>query len=270
MNNYRLIAVDLDGTLVKSDQTISPHTQETLMRVQERGVKVAIASGRPTYGTAHVAETLRLADYGGYVMSYNGGEICRWDTKEMLHAQTLETDVLPILYMYAREHQLPIMTYMGQEVVSEVADNEYICYSSMRNRMPIRQVDDFLAATAEAHIVKCIMVGEPTRLQSLEPELQQLLGTRASAYRSEPFFLEIVPPGIDKAHGLEMLLNKIGVRREELIAFGDGYNDIPMLQFAGLGIAMENAADEIKQAADMVARSNNDDGVAIALEQLFF
>ena len=265
---YRLIAVDLDGTLVRSDQSISQRTIETLVQVQQMGVKVVVASGRPTFGTAHVADTLRLKEFGGYVMSYNGGEIYNWGTRSRLHAQMLDEDVIPYLYTCAREHGLPIMTYMSKEVVSEVEDNEYIRYSAMRNRMSIRKVDDFVSATKGAGIVKCIIVGDPTLLPALEAELQTALKGKAGAFRSEPFFLEIVPEGIDKGMGLSILLDKIGMKQSELIAFGDAYNDIPMLKFAGMGVAMGNAAEEIKKAADMVAQSNNDDGVALAVENL--
>ena len=163
---------------------------------------------------------------------------------------------------------MPIMTYIGKEVVSEVEGNEYIQYSVMRNRMNFRKVDDFLEAVQGTGIVKCIIAGDPTLLPALEVEMQETLKGKAEAFRSEPFFLEIVPMGIDKAKGLSILLDKIGMKREELIAFGDGYNDTPMLQFAGMGVAMGNAAEEIKKAADMVTWSNNDDGVAIALENL--
>lgn len=97
--------------------------------------------------------------------------------------------------------------------------------------------------------------------------MQAALKGKAGVFRSEPFFLEIVPMGIDKAKGLSILLNKIGLKREELMAFGDGYNDIPMLQFAGMGVAMDNAADEIKKAADKVAPNNDDDGIAVFLEK---
>ena len=265
---YKLIALDLDGTLVRSDQCISQRTVDTLIRVQEMGVKVAVASGRSTFGTAHVADALHLEKFGGYVMSYNGGEIYDWGTKVRLHAQTLDEEVIPYIYMYAREHGMPIMTYIGKEVVSEVEGNEYIQYSVMRNRMNFRKVDDFLEAVQGTGIVKCIIVGDPTLLPALEVEMQETLKGKAGAFRSEPFFLEIVPMGIDKAKGLSILLDKIGMKREELIAFGDGYNDTPMLQFAGMGVAMGNAAEEIKKAADMVTWSNNDDGVAIALENL--
>lgn len=266
---HKLIAVDLDGTLVRSDQSLSQRTVDTIIRVQEMGVKVAVASGRPTYGTARVADTLRLQDFGGYVISYNGGEIYDWRTKERLHAQTLDKDVIPYIYTYAREHETPIMTYVGKEVVSEVEDNEYILYSSMRNGMSIRKVNNFVKAVQEADVVKCIIVGAPTLLPALEAELQDSLKGVAGAFRSEPFFLEIVPKGIDKRKGLAILLDKIGMRREDLLAFGDGYNDIPMLQFAGTGVAMGNAAAEIKQAADMVTRSNDDDGIAELLEKIY-
>jgi len=267
MDKYKLIAVDLDGTLVRSDQSISPRTINTLVKVQQQGVKVAVASGRPTFGTAHVADTLRLEDFGGYVMSYNGGEIYDWGTKSRLHAQTLDKDIIPYIYKCAKEHDLPIMTYIDKEVVSEVENDEYISYSVMRNRMTFRKVDDFVATAQGAGIVKCIIVGDPTLLPALETEMQKRLKGKAGVFRSEPFFLEIVPEGIDKARGLSILLDKIGVRREELIAFGDGYNDIPMIQFAGMGVAMENAAEEIKNAADFVTRSNNDDGIVYALEK---
>lgn len=266
--HYDLIALDLDGTLVRSDQSISLHTIDTLVRVQQMGVKVVIASGRPTFGTAHVADALHLEDYQGYVMSYNGGEIYNWGTKKRMHAQTLDKTIIPYLYRCAQAHGMPIMTYIGKEVVSEVTDNEYICYSSMRNRMPIRQVDDFVATAQSTDIVKCIIVGEPSLLPALETEMQESLQGKAGVFRSEPFFLEIVPMGIDKAKGLGILLDKIGMPHEKLIAFGDGYNDIPMLQFAGLGVAMGNAKEEIKNAADMVAPSNNDDGVVNVLESL--
>ncbi|MBO7579987.1 MAG: HAD family phosphatase [Bacteroidaceae bacterium] len=265
---YKLIAVDLDGTLVRNNQSISQRTVSTLIRVQEMGVKVAVASGRPTFGTAHVADALRLKEFSGYVMSYNGGEIYEWETKKRMYAQTLDEEVIPYLYTYAREHGMPIMTYIGKEVVSEVEGNEYIQYSVMRNRMTLKKVDDFVKAVEGAGVVKCIIVGDPTQLPALEAEMQVMLKGKAGIFRSEPFFLEIVPIGIDKAKGLAILLDQIGIQRTELIAFGDGYNDTPMLQFAGMGVAMGNAAEEIKKAADMVTESNNDDGVAIALENL--
>ena len=266
--NYRLIAVDLDGTLVRSDQSISLRTIDTLIRAQQAGVKVAVASGRPTFGTTYAADALRLEELGGYVMSYNGGEIYDWKTKERLYAQTLNGEIIPYLSNCAKEHGMAVMTYAGKEVLSESPNNQYVQYSSMRNRMPIRPTDDFIAAAQKAGVAKCIIVGDPAPLQDLEVKMRKELEGKAGVFRSEPFFLEIVPSGIDKAKGLEFLLNHIGAGREELLAFGDGYNDIPMLKFAGTGVAMGNAHEEIKKAADRIALSNNDDGLAIEIKRL--
>ena len=266
--NYKLIAVDLDGTLVRSDQSISLRTIDTLIRAQQAGVKVVVASGRPTFGTTYAADILRLEELGGYVMSYNGGEIYDWQTKERLYAQTLNCEIIPYLSKCAKEHGMAIMTYAGKEVLSEDPNNQYVQFSSMRNRMPIRPTNNFVDAAQKANVVKCVIVGDPTPLQNLEFIMRKDLEGKAGVFRSEPFFLEIVPSGIDKAKGLEFLLKHIGARREELLSFGDGYNDIPMLHFAGTGVAMGNAHEEIKNAADRITLSNDDDGLAIEIEKL--
>ena len=265
-HRYQLIAIDVDGTLVKSDQTISPRTRDALIRVQEQGVKVCICSGRPTYGIAPHAETLRLADFGGFVVSYNGGGICEWSTRTEIFSQTLDADVLPYLYACSQRGGFQILTYVGSHIVAEVTDNRYIQFTSMRNKMPIRQVPHFLEEITYP-ISKCMIVGDPEPLSRLEAEMAAALHGRAEAYRSEPFFLEVVPRGIDKAKGLATLLAHLGLQREELMAFGDGFNDLSMIQYAGLGIAMGNAQEVIKKAADFVTLSNEADGIADAVER---
>jgi len=268
MMKYQLIAIDIDGTLVKSDQSISPRTLKALIRVQEQGAKVCICSGRPTYGIAPHADTLRLADFGGFVVSYNGGGICNWATKEEIYAQTLDPAVLPYLCECTRRGGFHILTYVGDHIVSDVAENPYVQFTSMRNRMPVHVVPDFLAEVTYP-ISKCMIVGAPEPLHQLELEMVPHLQGRADAYRSEPFFLEVVPVGIEKAQGLAALLAHLGLQREQLMAFGDGFNDISMIQYAGMGIAMGNAQEVVKKAADFVTESNEADGIAIALERFF-
>ena len=127
---------------------------------------------------------------------------------------------------------------------------------------------DFLEAV-NFSIIKCLIVGEPDILKVVEKELQEKLQGELSIFRSEPYFLEIVAKDIDKAHSLRALLQHLNLQREELIAMGDGYNDVSMIRYAGLGIAMENAMDVVKREADMIAPSNDNEGVAEAVEQLF-
>ena len=113
-------------------------------------------------------------------------------------------------------------------------------------------------------------MGDPDELIKTESELSLRLQGRISVYRSEPFFLELVPQGIDKARSLAVLLDELGMTREQMVAMGDGYNDLSMIRFAGMGVAMANALEPVNKAADYITLSNDEDGVAAAVEKLFF
>jgi hypothetical protein len=116
-------------------------------------------------------------------------------------------------------------------------------------------------------VVKYLMLEEGDYLAMVEPRVKAALGRDYSVYRSEPYFLEILPKGIDKAASLERLLTHLNMSREEMIACGDGYNDLSMIEYAGLGVAMENAVLPVRKAADYVTASNNDDGIALVVEK---
>ena len=111
---YKIIVLDLDGTLTNSKKEITPHTLEVLIRAQERGIKVVLASGRPTYGIVPLAEKLQLSKYEGYILAYNGGEIIDWKTGELMYKNLLDHDVLPYLYKCAKDNNFAIVTYDGE------------------------------------------------------------------------------------------------------------------------------------------------------------
>lgn len=265
---YRLLVLDLDGTLTNSKKEISPRNLEALINLQQQGVRLVLASGRPTYGIAPLANQLQMKKYGGFILSYNGGEIIDWSTGEMLYKNLLPDEVLPILYEAANANHQAILTYDNEFILTENPDDEYVLKEAFLNKMQIRAVDNFLEA-APLPLPKCLIVGEPTQLMQTEAELSLRLQRHISVYRSEPYFLELVPLGIDKAQSLAVLLEKTGMTREEMVAMGDGYNDLSMIKFAGLGIAMNNAQEPVKQAADYITLSNDEDGVAAAIEKWF-
>ena len=132
--------------------------------------------------------------------------------------------------------------------------------------METQKVDNFLEAI-DFPVAKCLIVGEGSRLAVLEKEMYEVLKDRMGVYRSEPYFLELVPKGIDKAQSLAVLLEKIGATKEEMIAVGDGFNDLSMIKFAGLGVAMANAQEVVRQSADYITLSNEEDGVAAVVEK---
>jgi len=132
--------------------------------------------------------------------------------------------------------------------------------------MKIKKVDNFLKAINHP-IAKCLIVGDPTRLAVLEKEMYDHLKDRMGVFRSEPYFLELVPKGIDKARSLSVLLKEINMKKEEMIAVGDGFNDLSMIQYAGLGVAMANAQPVVRENADYITLSNDEDGVAAVVEK---
>ncbi len=262
---YRAIALDLDGTLTNHDKVVTPKTRETLLKAESEGAVIILASGRPTYGITPIAECLELDKRGGYILSYNGGNIVDAKTGEKLFSQFLPDEVIPILYKYAREHQHALLGYVGNEIITEMPDDPYVKEESRINKMNIRRVGNLLEAL-EPHPTKLLMTGAPEDMVKAEEALKKELGEKMDIFRSAPFFLELVPKGIDKAQSLLRLLEKIGLSTDVLMAFGDGYNDLSMLKLAGRGVAMENAAPEVKAEADYVTLSNEEDGVAAALE----
>lgn len=269
MSNYRLLVLNLDGTLTNSKKEISDRNLNTLLHLQQQGVRIVLASGRPTYGIAPLAETLQLKQYGGFILSYNGGEITNWATGQLMYKNLLPDGVLPILYTAAVRHNQAILTYDNEFILTEDPDNKYVHHEAFLNKMQIRPTDDFLRDVPQP-LPKCLIVGDPDELIRTESELSLRLQGRISVYRSEPFFLELVPQGIDKARSLTVLLDELGMTREQMVAMGDGYNDLSMIRFAGMGVAMANAQEPVKKAADYITLSNDEDGVAAAVEKLFF
>ena len=277
---YRAIALDLDGTLTNHDKVVTPKTREALLQAEAEGVVIILASGRPTYGIEPVAECLELDKRGGYILSYNGGNIVNAKTGEKLFAQFLPDEVIPILYRYAKEKNHALLGYAGNEIITEMPDDQYVKEESRINKMNIRKVENLFEAL-EPHPTKLLMTGDPADMLKAENELSEILGDRMDIFRNElseilgdrmdifrsaPFFLELVPKGIDKAKSLLRLLSKINLTPADMIAFGDGYNDLSMLKLAGMGVAMQNAAPEVRAEADYITLSNEEDGVAAALE----
>lgn len=266
---YKILVLDLDGTLTNAKKEITPHTRDTLIKAQEQGLKIVLASGRPTYGIVPLADELRLGDYEGYILSYNGGQIIDWKTKEMMYENVLNPQIYPYLYECARKNGFTILSYKDEYIVSEDAGNPYVQHEAFLNRMSSITVPCFLDVI-DFPVAKCLIVGNPEPLAVLEQEMKVELEGKLNVFRSEPFFLELVPNGIDKAHSLAVLLEELKMKPEEMIAVGDGFNDLSMIKFAGLGVAMSNAQEVVRQEADYITLSNEEDGVAAVVDKFFF
>lgn len=264
--NYKLVVLDLDGTLTNARKEITPKTKEALMKAQEMGVKIILASGRPTYGITPLADQLEINKFGGYIMSFNGGKIINWTTKDVVFEQKLNTQLVPVLYQKAMESGMNILTYQGENIVTTKSEDEYVQQEAFINKMPVIQLNDFLHDIVYP-LNKCLIVGDPVPLHDLELQLAREMENKMGIYRSADFFLECVPLNIDKAYSLNWLIQKLNISKEEVIACGDGHNDLSMIEFAGMGVAMANAVQPLKRVADYITLSNEEDGIAHVIEK---
>lgn len=265
---YEMIVLDLDGTLTNRDKVITPRTKTALMEAMEQGKKVVLASGRPTYGVMPLARELKLAEYGGYILAYNGGVIMDCQTEELVFSRMLPVEANHRIIELALKNRVDFLTYDGEVILTSNEENPYAKIESGINHLRLHQleIDEFFARVDFA-VPKFLFVDDGDYLASVEPKVKAALGKNFSVYRSEPYFLEILPQGVDKAQSLERLLEVTGIKREEMIACGDGYNDLSMIKFAGLGVAMENGVLPVRKAADYITASNNEDGVGLVVEK---
>ena len=265
--DYHMVVLDLDGTLTNSEKKVTERPKKALTDYMEHGGTVVLASGRPTYGIIPLARELHLDTYGGYILSFNGGQIISCEKNEVIYQKELPSGVPKLLGEKAKEHDVGILTYEGDHIVTETPENIYAQKESFINKMPIQKIEDF-SSYVNFPVTKCLMVADGDYLARVEEQLKMELGSRYSILRSEPYFLEIMPEGIDKAQSLERLLAHVGIERKEMAAFGDGFNDRSMLVYAGLGVAMGNAQEPVKEAADYIAPTNDEDGVAWVIEHM--
>ena len=267
MEQYRLVVLDLDGTLTNNKKEITPRTKAALLRYQEQGGRIVLASGRPTYGVWPLAEELELDRYGSYILSFNGAVITECRTGTELFRRELPADVPALLASMAAEYGTSLLTYQDKYICTETPDDIYVQKEVICTKMEVRKLGNF-ARDVNFPVVKCMLMERGGYLAGVEERVRERIGDRLSVYRSEPYFLEVMPDGIDKAQSLKRLLELTGMGTEDMMAFGDGYNDKSMIMLAGFGVAMANGQPAVKAVADYVAPSNEEDGVAYVVEKL--
>lgn len=265
---YKLLVLDVDGTLLNSEKKVSKRTLSALLKVQHMGVRIVLASGRPTYGLMPLAHLLELGHFGGFIVSYNGCQIIQAQNGEVIFERRINPEMIPYLEKKARKNGFGIFTYHDDLLLTDNAKNLYIQREAQLNKLKLVEEEEFSTAIDFAPC-KCVLVSDDEQaLHGLEEHWKKRLAGALDVFPSEPYFLEIVPCGIDKANTLGLLMERLGVEREEVMAMGDGVADVTMLQLAGTGVAMGHAQDSVKICADYVTASNEEDGVAQAVEKL--
>lgn len=265
----KLLVLDIDGTLVNSKKEITPATLSAIDRWRDAGNLLAIATGRPTAGVRRIAKTLSMSEKGGYVLSYNGACITDAVSGKRICGKILPPDLPSLLANYASAlDKVGLISYEGDTVLSAFEPDDYIKLEAVTiNHMSLVHRPNF-AEYINFPVHKCLLTADPVVAERYEKEIAALTEGRVSVYRSEPFFIEVMPLNVDKASSLDEFIPSLGIEREDVVCCGDGYNDISMIRWAGLGVAMANAHPPVKEAADYVTLSCDEDGVAALIERL--
>lgn len=193
------------------------------------------------------------------IITFGGAEISMFPSGKILHEETVSVAEKNDCLAFAREHHAYIQCYDGNDLLYEKACEESRFYEK-RLKMQGKEVD--LYSYEFSHLRKCLISDSPEKIAQLLPLAKDLFAGRLNVMRSYPKFLEFFKLGVDKASALKWLANHLGIKQSEIIAIGDSGVDLPMIQYAGLGVAVENAEPGIKAAANYIAPSANDNGVA--------
>lgn len=256
----KVLVLDIDGTLTNSNKEITDTTKQALQDIMQKGHKVILASGRPTPGMRRYEEELELKKYGGYLLSFNGGRIVECSTGETVYQRILSAEIIPELYAFAKEHGCGLLSYEKDCIISAFEPDEYVDLESRINGLAVKVVENF-PEYVNFDVNKCLLTAPVEIAPDLEKQLQLKYQEMLSIYRSEPFFIEVMPQNVDKAASLDRMLEVIGLTKEDTICCGDGFNDISMIKYAGVGVAMGNAQPAVKEAADYITATNDEDGL---------
>ncbi|ASW42801.1 Cof-type HAD-IIB family hydrolase [Clostridium isatidis] len=278
MSKIKVIIMDVDGTLTNSEKIITPKTKYALMKAQEQGTILVLASGRPTSGLIDFARELRMDEHNGILVAFNGSKVVDCKTNKVLFNETMTIEEGQAVLEHMKKFKVkPMIDKDDYMYVNDVYDCyidfngkpfNIIKYESRGGKFKLCEKDD-LAAFADYPLNKILTAGDPEYLKAHYKEMMEPFKNTLSCMFTAPFYFEFTAKGIDKAKALDSVLIPMGYKKEEMIAFGDGHNDASMIKYAGIGVAMENAVPDLKAIADEITLSNEEDGIAYTLSQYF-
>ena len=275
--DIKAILLDVDGTLTNDAKDITPRTRDALLKCQEKGVVLVLASGRTANGLSRYAAELQMECHGGVLVCFNGAKSLNCETGRVYFEQSMTVEqgkrvlehmkkfnVAPVVdhgeYMYVNNCFFTITRPDGS--------TWYILeYEAHSNNYKLCEKHD-LAKYVDWRINKILNAGQPEYLQEVWQDMAAPFEGELSAMFTAPHYFEFTPLGVDKVRALQDTFAVLGITPDQVISFGDAQNDLTMIKWAKIGVAMGNAAPEVREQADYVTGSNNEDGIADALEHL--
>lgn len=256
--SYKLLVLDLDDTLLSDDLSISEGNIRAIRQAKEKGLHVVLCSGRPMKSMMPAANQLNIHDGEDYIVSYNGAVINQFDGTCILYKQ-IEGEWLERFIDYGRAANIDVQLYAEDLTVEKYTDRTKH-YEGLTG-FPANIVNDLKEIKTSIKVLYNHLVAE--ELEALRVKLVKECGDQFNIFYSKPYYIEVLNKEVSKGLAVEYLARKMSIKREEIIAIGDGFNDLSMIEYAGLGVAVANAPEGVKASANYITKSNNNESAVL-------
>ena len=260
--SIKLVATDLDGTLLRSDLTISDRTVATVQRAIEQGVIVTVATGRMYCSALPHAQRLGV---NVPLITYNGALIKDAQTGKVLYERPLEEATAAKILAVSREKGWRVQSYLDDVLHVPCIDDMVRRYAQVAAVEPVCDGEAFFTHPGKPH--KMLLLDTPDKLPAIQAEMSRLFGDELHITTSKPTLLEFLHPQVCKGVAIAFLAERFGIKREEIMTIGDSSNDLEMIEYAGWGVAVANASEKVRATANAITTSHDEDGVAVAIER---
>lgn len=263
---YKLIAIDIDGTLLNSKRELTQETIDAITEARSRGVKVILASGRPIAGMRKQLNALNMTTDDDYVIHFNGSIVETAGTGKIIHSEILTGADAKLVALTAKN--LNVNTHAFSHSIGLITPkaSKYTNVEATINDIELHEMD-FSELEDDHAIVKAMIVDEPENLEAAIQQLPQHLHDKFTIVKSADYFLEFLNPRSNKGLAVKKLAETLNIPQEKVMCIGDAGNDRHMVSYAGLGVAMGNAMEETKEVADYITTTNDENGVANAIRK---
>lgn len=262
----KLVTIDLDGTLFDNEKKVSKENKVAIKKAKENGAHIVIATGRPYNGVKDVLKELNLTSENDFVILYNGGKILNIGKNELIYSTTIDGKYVKELYEESLKEKIHIHAFKENEDLITPLKNPYTLVEETINKIDAK-VEDFNLIKDEDKFIKAMLVDSDENITRVTPKYKKMYDGKYSVLRSSKIFLEFLNKETNKGLALKYLANYLNIDLKDTMAIGDADNDIPMIEIAGIGVAMKNAFDEVFNHANFITKSNLESGVAFAINK---
>jgi len=265
--SIKLIAIDIDGTLINSDHQLTNEVHAAIQEAKKQGIRVVLCTGRPVIGLQKLLTELDLFSDEDFAISFNGSLVQKTKSNEIISQFGLTHEDYLDIELLARKINVHMHAETDEAIYTANRDiSPYTIHEVKLTDMPLKYRTQE-EMTADYSIIKMMMIDEPAILDAAIAKIPQSFYDKYTISKSTPFFLEFMNKQVDKGAALGRLADYLGLDVSEVMAIGDNENDLTMIRYAGLGVAMGNAVDSVKEAADVITLTNDEHGVAAAIKK---